>query len=244
MSKKPWIWSACRSTVSTRSKPAAAISLATSFAVIGTVEALREGTGPDHAADVGGNHHHVLVLLLPDVAEQQRRCVNVVDGDVEEALDLVRVQVHREHAVEARGGDQLGDELRGDRHARGTRPPVLARIAEVRDDGRDARRGGAPARIRHHEKLHQVLVGGRAGRLDDERLAAADVLEDLDVDLAVAEAPDVRLREWHAQYPGDVVRELGMRIAGEDRHRRQVHWLTSFPGHSIQARTWLGWQDS
>ena len=36
MSKKPWIWSACRSTVSTRSVPTVEIIFAATFAVIGT----------------------------------------------------------------------------------------------------------------------------------------------------------------------------------------------------------------
>ena len=35
MSKKPWIWPACRSRVSTRSAPASTIMLATSLAEIG-----------------------------------------------------------------------------------------------------------------------------------------------------------------------------------------------------------------
>jgi hypothetical protein len=36
MSKNPWIWSACRSTVSRRSTPEPAIMFATTLAVIGT----------------------------------------------------------------------------------------------------------------------------------------------------------------------------------------------------------------
>jgi hypothetical protein len=38
MSKKPWIWSACRSTVSTRSVPTAPNIFAATLAVIGTRE--------------------------------------------------------------------------------------------------------------------------------------------------------------------------------------------------------------
>ena len=36
MSKKPWIWSACRSIVSTRSTPTVSSMLATTLALIGT----------------------------------------------------------------------------------------------------------------------------------------------------------------------------------------------------------------
>ena len=45
------------------------------------------------------------------------------------------------------------------------------------------------------QQLHQVLVRRRAGRLDDEDVARADVLLDLDVDLAVGEAADLGLAE-------------------------------------------------
>ncbi len=50
------------------------------------VEPLRERSGALDAADVGRHDDDVLVLLLPRVAEQHRRGVDVVDGDVEEAL--------------------------------------------------------------------------------------------------------------------------------------------------------------
>ncbi len=36
MSKKPWIWSACRSIVSSRATPTASSRLATTLALIGT----------------------------------------------------------------------------------------------------------------------------------------------------------------------------------------------------------------
>jgi hypothetical protein len=48
----------------------------------------------------------------------------------------------------------------------------------------DARRKG----VQHQQQLHEVIVHRRAGGLDHEHVAAADVLGDLDHDLAVAEA--------------------------------------------------------
>jgi hypothetical protein len=41
------------------------------------------------AADVGRHDQQVVVVALPQVAEQDRRRVDVVDRDVEEPLDLV-----------------------------------------------------------------------------------------------------------------------------------------------------------
>ena len=68
-------------------------------------------TGTDDAAVVRRDHQQVLVILFLDVIEQDRQCVDVVDRDVEEALDLFGVQVHRQHAVNAGSHQHVGDEL-------------------------------------------------------------------------------------------------------------------------------------
>ena len=85
----------------------------------GIVEPFGERAGALDAADVRRDDDHVGVLLLPGVAEQHRRGVDVVDRDVEEALDLIGVHVDGQHAVDAGRRDQVGDELGRDRHARG-----------------------------------------------------------------------------------------------------------------------------
>ena len=46
----------------------------------------------------------------------------------------------------------------------------------------------ARGRLEHEQQFDQVVVHRRAGGLDDEDIAAADVLRDLDLHLAVAEA--------------------------------------------------------
>jgi hypothetical protein len=61
----------------------------------------------------------------------------MIDRNVEEALDLLAVQIHREHAIGAGGHEQVGDELRGDGHARLVLA-ILAGVAVERHDGRDA----------------------------------------------------------------------------------------------------------
>ena len=86
--------------------------------------------GAHHAADVGRHHGQVAVVrACPDVAGEHRAGVEVVDRDVEEALDLAGMQVERQHAVGAGMGDQVGDQLGGDRRARAGLA-VLAGVAE------------------------------------------------------------------------------------------------------------------
>src|SRR3546814_12383355 len=83
------------------------------------------------------------------------------------ALDLPGVQVDREHAVGARGGDEVGNELRRDRGARAGFA-VLPRIAEIGNDRGDALRRGAAQRVVDDEQLHQIVVRSEERRVGKE----------------------------------------------------------------------------
>ena len=146
----------------------------------------------------------------------------MVDRDVEEALDLLGVQVDRQDAVGAGGGEQVGDELGRDRHA-GLVLTILAGVAEERDDGRDARGGGATERVDHDQQLHDAVVGGRAGRLDHVDVAAADVLVDLHERLAVGETVDGGGAERDAEMLADFLGQRRVGVAGENLHLREAH---------------------
>src|SRR5690606_21154727 len=54
-----------------------------------SLELLGQRTGPHHATDVWRHHDQVLVVATPDVAQQDGAGIDVVDGNVEKALDLV-----------------------------------------------------------------------------------------------------------------------------------------------------------
>ena len=119
-----------------------------------------------------------------DVREHEGLRVEVVDGKVEEALDLAGVQVHGDDVVAAGDSEHVGDELGGD----GRAALVLfvhAGVGVARDDGGDAAGGGAFARGDEDEELHEVVVHVAAGRLEDEDVLVADRLGDLHVDLPI-----------------------------------------------------------
>src|SRR5438552_336971 len=188
------------------------------------VEPLGDRARTLHAAGVGRDEDGVAeVLLLQIVDHHDRAREQVVDRDVEEALDLARVQVQREHAIHPGRLEQVGDELGRDRHAR-LHLAVLARVAVVGQHGRDAMGRRALERVDHDQQLHQRVVHGRAGGLDDEDIRAADVLVDLHVDLAVGEAGDLRVRDRHAKILRDLLRQRAVCVAGEQLqvvgHRR------------------------
>ncbi len=116
----------------------------------------------------------------------------MVHRDIKEALELLGVQIHGQDAVHTGGGDEVGDEFGRDGNA-GLVLAILAGVTEERDDHRDAGGAGAAGGIDHDEELHQVLVGRRTGRLDDENVAPADVFVDLYEGLAVREGADRRV---------------------------------------------------
>ena len=109
----------------------------------------------------------------------------MVHRDVEEALDLVGVQVAGHHTVCSRRAQKVGDELCADGHSR-TVLTVLARPAKVRHHG-DNLVGRSPlGSIDGEQKLHQVVCR-RDGRLKNEYGSAPDAFFKLRLKLTVAE---------------------------------------------------------
>ena len=76
---------------------------------------------------------------------------------VEEALNLGSVEIHRQHAVRAGGGDKIGNQLGRNRVA-GFRLAVLAGITHVRNNRRNAGSRRALERIDHDQQFHQIVI--------------------------------------------------------------------------------------
>ncbi|SOZ24772.1 hypothetical protein CBM2623_A60079 [Cupriavidus taiwanensis] len=187
------------------------------------VQFLGQRAGTYHAADVRRDHQQVAVVLLAQVAQQYRRSVDVVDGNIEKALDLVGVQVHRQHALDAGDFQHVGHHLGRDRHARRTRAAVLAGIAEVGHGGGDAACRGALERIDHHHQFHQVVVGRRAGGLQHDDVLAANIFLDFDLYFTVGETANLSLAQRNAEVLYDSLREFGVGVAGKYHQAFAAH---------------------
>ena len=108
----------------------------------------------------------------------------MVHGEIEEALDLPRVQVHRDDPLRAGHRQQVGHELRGDRLP-GQGLLVLARISVVGDDRGDAL-GRSPLQgVQHDELLHEGLVDWVGVGLDEEHVGPPHTLVRAEVDVLV-----------------------------------------------------------
>jgi hypothetical protein len=97
-------------------------------------------------------------------------------------------------------------------------PAVLPGITEIGDHRRDALGRGAAQHVDTDEKLHQMVVGGIGGRLDDENVLAANVLMDLDEDLHVGEAPYAGARQRKIEIGGNRFGEGTVAVAHQDLH--------------------------
>ncbi len=74
---------------------------------------------------------------MADVQREDRRGIEVVHGDIEEALDLRGVQVHGQDALDSGLNHHVRDQLGRNRRA-GLGAAVLTGIAEIGDHGGDA----------------------------------------------------------------------------------------------------------
>ena len=140
----------------------------------------------------------------------------IVDRDIKEALDLGCVQVHRQDAVGAGGGDEVCNELGGD-GVTAFGLAVLTGIAEVRDHGGDSAGGSAAHRVDHDQQLHQAVVHGLAGGLDNKHVFAADGLIYGDGALAVRKCGNAAVAGVDEQRGTNVFGQSGIGISGKNR---------------------------
>src|SRR5262249_30872620 len=142
--------------------------------------------GPLDAALVRAEDHEVAQrdIQAADVLVDDRAGVQVIDRDVEKALDLGGVQVEGQDPVGPGDGQQVGHQLGGDRHPADVLA-VLPGVAVVRQYGGDAGGAGPLETVEHDQQFGQVVVHRRAGRLHDEDVPAAHVLLDAHGDFAV-----------------------------------------------------------
>jgi hypothetical protein len=112
--------------------------------------------------------------------------LEVVDWDIEEPDELPSMQIGAEHAMSTGCGQKICDELCGNWHAR-LHLTVLASVSEIWNHRCDAPCRSPLQSIDDDEKLHQVVVAGGGGALNDEDIAAADVIADFYGKLSVTE---------------------------------------------------------
>ena len=179
------------------------------------MQAVGELSRARDAAEIGRDNDDVFEIAFLQIRGEDGRRSEMINRNVEEALNLTGMQVDRHDARDTRRLHEVRDELRRDRLA-AARLAILTRIGVVRHDGRDAVRRRPLAGVRHDEKLHEIVVDRLRGRLNDEDILAANALADHHLRLAVVEMTDVCIAKRHADVRCDLLRELGVGVARHD----------------------------
>mmetsp|Transcript_13258 Transcript_13258/g.25410 ORF Transcript_13258/g.25410 Transcript_13258/m.25410 type:complete len:367 (-) Transcript_13258:68-1168(-) len=187
-------------------------------------EALGKPPRARNSAHVRGHHHHLRRGHAPggEVVERDNLPRHVLHGDIEVAGALARVQVHGNDAVAPAARQEVGRQL--GRNALAPRGPAVgARVSKVWNHGGDVASGSPSAGVNHHQQLHEVVVGGGAGGLNQEHIAAANGLLQLHVHLSIRKALDVDFAQVKPEVHGDVLGELRVGTPGEDT--KPALWL-------------------
>lgn len=166
---------------------------------------------------IGANDDEVLLgkIQRPEVLVEDRSGVEVIDGAIEEALNLSGMEVHCQHAVGTGFGDEIRDQLRRDRDSAHVLA-ILPCVAEVGHDGGDASGTCSLASIDQDQQLHQVFVDGRAGRLDEEDITPSHVLIESNGDFSIRKIPQFNRPQIDSKISGDLDRKRRIRSATQD----------------------------
>jgi hypothetical protein len=97
------------------------------------------------------------IEIFADPPQRTRLRVQVVDWDIEEALNLTGVKVHRNYVIASCHLEHIGHELGGDRRS-GLVFLVLTSIWKVRDHCGYAACRCCLAGINHDQKLHESII--------------------------------------------------------------------------------------
>ncbi len=174
------------------------------------IQLLRKKPRPLHTARIRRDHSKIRQIQVPEVFHQHWRAIQVIHGHVEITLDLRRMQVQCQRPARTRGFQQVRHELRGDGNS-WLVFAVLPRIAVIRQNCSNAPGRRALERVDHQQQFHQVAVHGSMARLHDKHIGTANIFQNLEINFAVAEAPEQRLAQRHVQVAADALRQYRIR---------------------------------
>ena len=141
----------------------------------------------------------------------------MVYGNIEESLNLVSVQVHRDNAVYTGTTQQVGHQFGANAHT-WLVLAVLTCPAEVGDHGVDVAGRCALGGIDHQEQLHQVVRIGE-GALYQEHITATDGLLVRDRKLAIGKFGENQIAQRTIQTCADFLCKVSRACTREDQKR-------------------------
>jgi len=122
----------------------------------------------------------------------------MIHGNIEETLNLSCVEIHCQDPISTGSGNHVGDKLCGDRvTALGL--AILTGIAKIGDDCGNTAGRSAAAGVDHNQQLHQMVIDGLAGRLNEKNVSTADSFFQGDGGFAVCKGTNGALSELNTK---------------------------------------------
>ena len=147
--------------------------------------------------------------------DQDRHRREVIDRNVEEALDLAGMKIDTDHPVSAGDGQHVSQQLRGNRLT-AARLAILPRVTVNRAYGGDPFGRRTFGGVDHDQLLHDVVVDRVGVRLHDEHVRAADRLAEGATHFSAGKVDEVGMSELNVQVVSDLVRKLWIRTSGKE----------------------------
>ena len=171
-----------------------------------------------NGADIGRNNYiiirrlanHVAVMLDKDITAGK-----IVNGNIEKALNLCCVQIHRQDSVRSGSSDEVCYQLCGNRIA-ASGLAILPGIAEIGNNGCDTACGGTAAGINHNKEFHHVVIDMITGGLNDKDITTTNGFLQRDGTFSVSELGNSSTAKIHEEIAADILCKLGVGIAGKD----------------------------
>ena len=188
------------------------------------------------ATRVRRNDNRLFEMLVRQIAVDNRRGMEMIDGNVEVADNLFRMQIHGQNPIRARRDQKVRHQLGRDGNTR----LILAVLTGIPVNGKNRRNpvGRSTAkRIDHDEKLHEHLIRFAGNGLDDKDIFAANDILDLYEGLSIGKIDDIRRTDLRTEIRCNGFCQFWILCAGKDFHRGTV--LDWFCSAECGCPTWI-----
>ena len=167
---------------------------------------LGEKSRPLDSPCIRTHYGEVRQIEIPEITDQHRTGKQMIDRNIEEALNLRGVEIDEEGAIGAGGRQKIRDELRTDGNA-GPVFAVLPGVAVVGHHNGDARGGRPLERVHHDQELYQMLVNREACGLDQKNIRTAHIFQKLEENLTVGEPLELGFTQRYSNKFADLFRK-------------------------------------
>ena len=152
-------------------------------------QGIRVEVGRFDVANIGGHQREIAKFFssLFEATFKDGNGRDMVDGNIEESLNLGCVQIKAKDPIRASFGQHVGHQLRGDGDAAFVLT-ILTGVAKVGNHRGDAAGARTTQAVDPDKQFHQSIVDRLAGRLDDKTVSSPDVLLNTNNHLTIREA--------------------------------------------------------